>query len=58
MVRCAGHLQALQRQCHLAANFSGSVGDIQVHLQKIYGAEVSSSLISKVTDAVAKEVKA
>jgi transposase-like protein len=34
------------------------VGDIQAHLQKIYGAEVSSSLISKVTDAVAKEVKA
>lgn len=35
-----------------------TVREIQSHLQEIYGTEVSSSLISSVTDAVADEVKA
>ena len=35
-----------------------TVREIQVHLQEMYGAEVSPSLISSVTDAVADEVKA
>mgnify|MGYP000566124028 CR=1 FL=1 len=34
-----------------------TVREIQSHLQEMYGAEVSSSLISSVTDAVADEVK-
>ena len=32
--------------------------EIQAHLEEMYGAEVSSSLISSVTDAVVDEVKA
>ena len=35
-----------------------TVREIQSHLQEMYGAEVSPSLISAVTDAVADEVKA
>ena len=35
-----------------------TVREIQAHLQEMYGAEVSPSLISSVTDAVAEEVKA
>lgn len=35
-----------------------TVREIQAHLQEMYGAEVSPSLISSVTDAVADEVKA
>jgi putative transposase len=35
-----------------------TVREIQAHLQEMYGAEVSPSLISAVTDAVADEVKA
>jgi transposase-like protein len=35
-----------------------SVREIQAHLQEMYGAEVSPSLISSVIDAVADEVKA
>jgi transposase-like protein len=35
-----------------------TVRKIQAHLQEMYGAEVSPSLISSVTDAVADEVKA
>ena len=34
-----------------------TVREIQSHLEEIYGAEVSPSLISSVTDAVAEEVK-
>lgn len=34
-----------------------TVREIQAHLQEMYGAEVSSSLISSVTDAVMDEVK-
>ncbi len=34
-----------------------SVREIQAHLQEMYGAEVSSSLISSVTEAVMDEVK-
>jgi putative transposase len=34
------------------------VREIQSHLEELYGAEVSPSLISSVTDAVADEVKA
>jgi putative transposase len=33
-----------------------TVREIQAHLQEMYGAEVSPSLISSVTDAVADEV--
>ena len=36
---------------------SMTVREIQSHLQEMYGTEVSSSLISSVTDAVADEVK-
>lgn len=35
-----------------------TVREIQSHLEELYGAEVSPSLISSVTDAVADEVKA
>ena len=35
-----------------------TVREIQSHLEEIYGTEVSPSLISSVTDAVAEEVKA
>lgn len=35
-----------------------SVRDIRSHLAKLYGAEVSPDLISKVTDAVAEEITA
>jgi len=35
-----------------------TVREIQTHLEEMYGAEVSPSLISSVTDAVADEVKA
>ena len=35
-----------------------TVREIQGHLEEMYGAEVSPSLISSVTDAVAEEVKA
>lgn len=35
-----------------------TVREIQAHLQEMYGAEMSPSLISSVTDAVADEVKA
>jgi putative transposase len=35
-----------------------TVREIQSHLQEMYGTEVSPSLISSVTDAVAEEVKA
>lgn len=35
-----------------------TVREIQAHLQEMYGAEVSPSLISSVTDALADEVKA
>jgi len=35
-----------------------TVRDIQAHLEEMYGAEVSTSLISSVTDAVVEEVKA
>ena len=35
-----------------------TVREIQAHLEEMYGAEVSPSLISSVTDAVADEVKA
>jgi len=35
-----------------------TVREIQSHLEELYGAEVSPSLISSVTDAVAEEVKA
>ncbi len=35
-----------------------TVREIQAHLQEMYGAEVSPSLISSVTDAVTDEVKA
>ncbi|TPQ27630.1 IS256 family transposase [Methylomonas koyamae] len=35
-----------------------TVREIQSHLEELYGAEVSASLISSVTDAVADEVKA
>lgn len=35
-----------------------TVRDIQSHLEELYGAEVSPSLISSVTDAVAEEVNA
>lgn len=35
-----------------------TVREIQAHLQEMYGAEVSPSLISTVTDAVVEEVKA
>lgn len=35
-----------------------TVREIQAHLQEIYGTEVSPSLISSVTDALADEVKA
>jgi len=35
-----------------------TVREIQAHLQEMYGAEVSPSLISSVTDAVVEEVKA
>lgn len=34
-----------------------STRDIQMHLQEIYGVEVSPDLISKVTDAVSEDVK-
>ena len=35
-----------------------TVREIQSHLEELYGTEVSPSLISSVTDAVADEVKA
>ena len=35
-----------------------TVREIQAHLEEMYGTEVSPSLISSVTDAVADEVKA
>ena len=35
-----------------------TVREIQAHLEEMYGAEVSPSLISSVTDAVVDEVKA
>jgi putative transposase len=35
-----------------------TVREIQAHLEGMYGAEVSPSLISSITDAVAEEVKA
>ncbi len=35
-----------------------TVREIQAHLEEMYGAEVSPSLISSITDAVAEEVKA
>jgi len=35
-----------------------TVREIQAHLEEMYGAEVSPSLISSVTDAVVEEVKA
>jgi len=35
-----------------------TVREIQSHLEELYGAEVSPSLISSITDAVAEEVKA
>ncbi len=35
-----------------------TVREIQAHLEEMYGAEISSSLISTVTDAVIEEVKA
>jgi len=35
-----------------------TVREIQAHLEEIYGTEVSPSLISSITDAVAEEVKA
>ncbi len=34
-----------------------TVREIQAHLEKMYGTEVSPALISSVTDAVADEVK-
>ena len=35
---------------------TGGVREIQAHLQEVYGAEVSPTLISSVTDAVMDEV--
>lgn len=35
-----------------------TVREIQAHLEEMYGTEVSPSLISSITDAVAEEVKA
>ena len=35
-----------------------SLSDIQMQLQELYGADISESLISKITDGVADEVKA
>jgi putative transposase len=35
-----------------------TVREIQSYLEEIYGTEVSPSLISSITDAVAEEVKA
>ena len=34
-----------------------SLSDIQIQLQELYGAEVSESLISNITDAVIEDVK-
>jgi transposase-like protein len=35
-----------------------SISDIKIQLEELYGAEVSESLISRVTDDVIDEVKA
>ena len=35
-----------------------SLSDIKIQMQELYGADISESLISKITDSVADEVKA
>ncbi len=35
-----------------------SLSDIKTQIQELYGADISESLISKITDGVAEEVKA
>jgi putative transposase len=50
-------LGRFRRQNHLALRARLSVREIQSHLEEMYGAEVSPTLISNVTDAISEDVK-